>query len=77
MRSLLLLAMSDFLDPGQGPEQTGDFRISPSFFVVLFGVGFVVGVAGHVVKSRTLVATGILLVLLATVILPIVIAASR
>jgi hypothetical protein len=77
VRSLLLLAMSDFLDPGQAPEQTGDFRISPSFFVVLLAVGFALGVAGHVVKSRTLVIAGIVLVMLATVFLPIVVAASR
>jgi hypothetical protein len=77
VRPLLTLAMSDFLEPGGGPEQTGDFRISPSFFVVLLGVGFVIGVAGHIVKSKTLVATGILLVMLATVFLPIAVALSR
>jgi hypothetical protein len=77
VRPLLLLAISDFLDRGQGPEQSGDFRISPSFFFVLFGVGFAIGVVGHITKSRTLVATGILLVMLATVFLPIVLAATR
>ena len=77
MRPLLTLAMSDFLAPGGGPEQTGDFRISPSFFVVLLALGFVIGVAGHVFKSRTLVATGILLVMLATIFLPIAVALSR
>ena len=77
MRPLLLLAMSDFLEPGGGPEQSGDFRISPSFFLVLLGVGFAIGVVGHIVKSKTLVATGILLVMLATVFLPIALAVSR
>jgi hypothetical protein len=73
----LLIAMSDFLEPRSGPEQSGDFEISPSFFLVLLGVGFAIGVTGHIIKSRTLVATGILLVMLATVFLPIVVAVSR
>jgi hypothetical protein len=67
----LLLAMSDFLDPGAGPDQTGDFRVSPSFFIVLLGLGFVIGTFGHIVKSRTLVIAGVLLVFAATVFLPI------
>ena len=73
----LLLAMSDFLDPGRGPEQTGDFRISPSFFFVLFGIGFAIGVVGHLTRSRTLVGAGIALVMIATVFLPIFLAATR
>jgi Flp pilus assembly protein TadB len=77
VRPLLLLAMSDFLEPGGGPEQSGDFRISPSFFIVLFGIGFAIGVVGHLVRSRVLVATGVLLVMLATVFLPIALAVSR
>jgi len=63
--------MSDFLDPGRGPDQTGDFEVSPSVFIALFGLGFVVGAVGHLVRSRTLVATGVLLVLVATILLPI------
>ena len=68
--------MSDFLDPGSGPDQSGDFRVSPSFFVLLLGAGFVVGVFGHIVKSKTLVAVGIGLVFAATVALPLVVALS-
>jgi hypothetical protein len=67
----MLLAMSEFLDPGRGPDQSGDFRVSPTFFVVVFGLGFVLAAFGHLVKSRGLTATGVLLVLLATVLLPI------
>ena len=77
MRSQLLFAMSDFLEPRSGPEQSGDFEISPSFFIVLLGAGFVIGVAGHIVKSKTLVATGIALVFLATIFLPIAVTVSR
>jgi hypothetical protein len=72
----VLLAMSDFLDPGSGPDQSGDFRVSPTFFVFLLGAGFVIGVFGHIVKSKTLVAVGIGLVFAATVALPVVVALS-
>jgi hypothetical protein len=73
----VLLAMSDFLDPGSGPDQTGDFQVSPSFFLALLMVGFVLGVFGHIVKSKTLVALGIGLVFSATVALPVVLALSN
>jgi hypothetical protein len=73
----LLFAMSDFLDPGSGPDQSGDFRVSPTFFVVVLLLGFVIGTFGHVVKSRTLVALGIGLVFSATVALPVVVALSN
>jgi hypothetical protein len=73
----VLFAMSDFLDPGSGPDQSGDFRVSPSFYLVLFLVGFVIGVLGHIIKSRTLVAVGIALVFAATVALPVALALSN
>ena len=76
MDASVLLAMSDFLDPGSGPDQSGDFRVSPSFFVVVLLLGFVIGTFGHIVKSRTLVALGIGLVFSATVALPVVVALS-
>ena len=72
----MLLALSDFLDPGAGPDQSGDFRVSPSFFVVVLLLGFVVGAIGQLIKSRTLVALGIGLVFSATVALPVVVALS-
>jgi hypothetical protein len=73
----LLLAMSDFLDPGAGPDQRGDFEISPSFFIVLLVLGFAIGTLGHLIKSRTLVAAGVILVLAATVFIPIAIGVSN
>jgi len=73
----LLLAMSDFLDPGRGPEQTGDFEIRPGFFFVLLGLGFLLGVVGHIIKVRFLVAAGIILIFLATVALPIALNAAN
>jgi hypothetical protein len=73
----LLLAMSDFLDPGAGPDQRGDFEVSPSFFIVLLALGFAIGTIGHIVKSRTLVAAGVLLVFGATVFIPIALSVSN
>jgi hypothetical protein len=74
---LLLLAMSDFLDPGAGPDQRGDFEVSPSFFLVLLALGFLIGTIGHIVKSRTLVAAGVLLIFGATVFIPIAYSVSN
>jgi hypothetical protein len=74
---LLLLAMSDFLDPGSGPDQRGDFEVSPSFFIVLLALGFLIGTVGHIVKSRTLVAVGVILVFAATVFIPIALSVSN
>lgn len=72
-----MLAMSDFLDPGDGPDPGGEFRVSPSFFLVLLGLGFLIGTIGHIVKSRTVVAIGVILIFAATLVLPIAYTVSR
>lgn len=77
MLAALVLAMSDFLDPGDGPDPGGEFRVSPSFFLVLLGLGFLIGTIGHIVKSRTLVAIGVILIFGATLVLPIAYTVSR
>ncbi|HYN90691.1 MAG TPA: hypothetical protein VER75_02130 [Thermoleophilaceae bacterium] len=77
MLAAFVLAMSDFLDPGDGPGQSGEFQVSPSFFLILLGLGFLIGTLGHIVKSRTLVAAGVLLIFAATVFLPIAYTVSR
>lgn len=69
--------MSDFLDPGSGPDQRGDFEVSPSFFIVLLALGFLIGTVGHIIKSRTLVAAGVILVFAATVFIPIALSVSN
>ena len=69
--------MSDFLDPGRGPGQGGDFRVSPFFFIVMFGLGFGLAALGHLIRSRALVVIGVLLVFLATVLLPIAYSVSN
>jgi hypothetical protein len=74
---VLIFWLGQFLDPNRGPEPTGDFRVSPKFFLVLVVVGFLVGTAGHVVKSRTLVIGGVLMVFVGTVLLPVGLAIAR
>jgi hypothetical protein len=44
---------------------------SPLPFALLMGVGFLVGVAGHLYKSPAVVGVGIFLIFLATILLPL------
>ena len=76
MLAALVLVIAQFL-PDDGPGQSGDFRVSPTFFLVLLGLGFLIGTVGHIVKSRTLVASGVLLIFAATILLPIAYTVSR
>jgi hypothetical protein len=46
-------------------------------YIGLMCIGFVVGILGHAGKSRVMVAIGILLVFLATLLLPLSIIASN
>ena len=77
MLAALVPLMAQFLSPDDGPGQSGDFQVSPRFFLVLLGLGFLIGTVGHIVKSRTLVAAGVLLIFAATVFLPIAYTVSR
>ncbi|MFN8130845.1 MAG: hypothetical protein U0R70_04780 [Solirubrobacteraceae bacterium] len=54
------------------PDPTPDFGTSPTPFIVLMVIGFVVGVAGHLVKSKGTVALGIGLIFLGTLVLPFI-----
>jgi hypothetical protein len=49
------------------------FDPSPAPFVVLMAVGFLVGGIGHLYDSKTMIATGIGLIFLATLGLPLAI----
>ena len=50
-------------NPGEGSE---GFRRMMAIFGILMGVGFLIGIAGHLFKSKVLVASGVLLVFAAT-----------
>jgi hypothetical protein len=47
------------------------FDPSPTPFVVMMALGFLIGATGHVYESKTLVAIGIGLIFLATLGLPV------
>ncbi len=68
---MLPAVLAQFLDPDRGPEPSGDFRVEPEAFVALLLAGFAIGIIGHIVKAKTLVAAGILMIFLATVGLPV------
>jgi hypothetical protein len=53
------------------PDSSPPFGASPTPYVVLIVIGFVIGVAGHIVRAKTLVALGIGLVFLGTFLLPL------
>jgi hypothetical protein len=77
VRAALVLAASDFLNPDDGPDPSGEFRVSPTFLIVLLGLGFLIGTLGHLFKSKTLQAAGVLLILAATIFLPIAYSISK
>ncbi len=61
----------------QLPEQSGDFRVSPTIFIVLMFLGFLIGTFGHIIKSRVTVAVGVGLIFIATVALPLAVTLSH
>jgi hypothetical protein len=63
MDALLVLALN--LDSGPFND------LSPRAYIALMGIGFLVGTAGHVVRSKVMVAAGLLMIFLATVLLPL------
>ena len=63
MRALLQLGFS--YDPSP------DFGTDPRPYVALMLVGFVIGIAGHVTRTKALVVVGIGLIFLATFLLPL------
>ena len=69
--------LAQFLDPDKGPEPTGDWRTEPEPFIALIIAGFVIGTLGHIFKSKTMVATGIVMVFMATVGIPLYLQITR
>ena len=53
------------------------YDVSPRAYIALMGVGFIVGTAGHVVRSKPVIAAGVLMIFLATVLLTLTAHVSR
>jgi hypothetical protein len=62
--ALVLAQLPDTPDPKFGTD--------PKPYLLLFGVGFLTAVFGHILKVKFMIATGILMIFLATVALPLV-----
>jgi hypothetical protein len=69
MLALLVFAVN--LDTGPFDE------LSPRGYIVLMGLGFLTGTAGHIVRSKVMVAAGIVMIFLATILLPLTEHVSR
>ena len=63
----MLALLAQISLPGLDHNGPDDLHRLLRIFGVLFGVGFFVGILGHVFDSRTLRAVGIALVMLGTV----------
>ena len=48
-----------------------DAATDPKRYLILLAVGFVVAVAGHLTRTKTLIAAGLALIFLATFLLPL------
>lgn len=59
------------------PDPTPEFGSSPWPFVILMLVGFLVGTFGHIIKSKSLIATGIGLIFMGTLVLPLIVNLSK
>jgi hypothetical protein len=53
------------------------FSPSPVPFIVLMALGFTIGITGHIYRSRPLIATGIGMIFIATLLLPLALYASE
>lgn len=74
---MLAPLIAQFLDKREGPDPSGDFTVDPKAFLALIILGFVVGTLGHIYKSKTMVATGIVMIFLATVGIPVFLHLTR
>jgi len=64
LRALLQLAQVDL--PSLGNEGPDDLRTLLTISFVLLPLGFAIGVLGHLTGIRALVATGVILILVAS-----------
>jgi hypothetical protein len=59
------------------PDPSPEFGSSPWPFVILMLAGFVIGTFGHIIKSKPVIATGIGLIFLGTLVLPLIVNLSK
>ena len=66
---MLALLLADVLPIPRNFE----FSPDPQPYIAIFVIGFMVAVLGHIAQSKTLIATGLLMIFLSTVLLPLAI----
>jgi hypothetical protein len=49
-----------------------DVGTDPKPYITVFAIGFLIAVVGHIFKVKAMVAAGVLMVFMATVVLPLV-----
>ena len=49
-----------------------DVGTDPKPYIAVFAIGFLIGIVGHIFKVKVLVAAGVLMVFMATVVLPLI-----
>ena len=68
---MALLAQLDLRDDGPDLIPDSGLETDPTPYLILFGVGFLLGALGHLTQTKTLIALGVGMVFLATLILPL------
>ena len=64
---MLALLLADILPV----DRNFEFSPDPGPYIALFGLGFMVATLGHIAQSKTVVAAGLLMIVLSTVLLPV------
>jgi hypothetical protein len=59
------------------PDPSPEFGASPWPFIALMLAGFVIGIFGHLSRTKALIALGIGLIFLGTLVLPLIINLSK
>jgi CHASE2 domain-containing sensor protein len=58
--------------PGDLPAlPSQDVATDPKRYLILFALGFLIALFGHLTRSKTLIAVGLALIFVATVLLPL------
>ena len=66
---MLALILADVLPIPRNFE----FSPDPQPYIAIFGIGFMTAVVGHIAQSKWLIGTGLLLIFMSTVLLPLAI----
>ena len=69
MLALLLAALPEL------PSR--DVGTDPKPFIAIAAIGFFIAVVGHIAKAKTLIAAGVLMIFMATFIIPLYLAITR